>query len=58
MRKLTKLTYLNLSNNAVTDTSVLLTLTNLTTLSLSGNKVEKSQIDALKAALPNCKIYS
>ena len=59
LEKLTQLTYLNLSNNKLTDVKGLEKLTQLTRLDLTGNPdLTKAQIDELQKALPDCRISS
>jgi len=53
---LTNLQELHLTGNAISDVSALVGLTNLTKLSLFSPPLDRTQIDALKAALPNCRI--
>jgi len=54
---LTKLTQIFLDANNISDVSVLSGLTNLTDLSLYDNpRISESQIEELRAALPNCDI--
>ena len=59
LEKLTQLTILNLRDNQLTDVKGLEKLTQLKGLNLKDNPdLTKAQIDRLKKALPNCKIYS
>ena len=53
---LTSLESLDLSDNKITDVSALHSLTNLKQLWLGGNNLSDDQIDALRAALPDCYI--
>ncbi len=53
---LTKLERLYLEYNEITDISQLETLKNLQWLYLIGNDIDDSKIDALEAALPDCRI--
>lgn len=53
---LTSLETLDLSDNKITDVSALHSLTNLKQLWLGGNNLSADQIDALRAALPDCYI--
>ena len=53
---LTSLESLDLSDNKITDVSALHSLTNLKQLWLGGNNISADQIDALRAALPDCYI--
>ena len=56
---LEKVTILNLSYNQLTDVTCLEKLTQLEMLNLRNNPdLTKAQIDELKKALPNCKIFS
>lgn len=47
---------LDLSNNSISDISALASLKNLKQLWLNGNSISADQIQALKAALPDCYI--
>lgn len=47
---------LDLSNNSISDVSALTSLKNLKQLWLNGNSISADQIQALKAALPDCYI--
>ena len=47
---------LDLSNNSISDVSALASLKNLKQLWLNGNSISADQIQALKAALPDCYI--
>ena len=47
---------LDLSNNSISDISALTSLKNLKQLWLNGNSISADQIQALKAALPDCYI--
>ena len=59
MEKLTKLRWLFLDSNQLTNLKGLENLTQLKTLSLDGNPaLTKAQIDQLQKALPKCEIYS
>ena len=59
LEKFTQLTNLDLSNNKLTDLKGLEKLTQLKVLDLTNNpNLTKAQIDELKKALPNCKIYT
>ena len=59
LEKLTQLTYLDLSNNQLTDVKGLEKLTGLTELYLMDNpNLTKAQIDQLQKALPKCVIAS
>ena len=59
LEKLTQLTFLDLSNNKLTDVKGLENLTRLTDLRLGNNPaLTKAQIAELKKALPKCKIKS
>jgi len=49
--------YLFLDYNQITDISVLSGLTDLEVLYLQGNPIDEHQLEALKAALPDCSIY-
>lgn len=53
---LTSLETLDLSDNKITDVSPLHSLTGLKQLWLGGNNLSAEQIDALRAALPDCYI--
>lgn len=53
---LTSLETLDLSDNKITDVSALHSLKNLKQLWLGGNDLSADQIDALRAALPDCYI--
>ena len=53
---LTSLETLDLSDNKITDVSPLHSLTGLKQLWLGGNNLSADQIDALRAALPDCYI--
>lgn len=53
---LTSLETLDLSDNKISDVSALHSLTNLRQLWLGGNNLSADQIDALRAALPDCYI--
>lgn len=53
---LTSLETLDLSDNKITDVSALHSLKNLKQLWLGGNNLSAEQIDALRAALPECYI--
>lgn len=53
---LTSLETLDLSDNKITDVSALHSLKNLKQLWLGGNDLSSDQIDALRAALPDCYI--
>lgn len=53
---LTSLESLDLSDNKLSDVSALHSLTNLRQLWLRGNDLSAEQIDALRAALPDCYI--
>lgn len=55
---LTNLTDLNLSHNDSGDVSALFGLTHLTTLNVRKNPISDEQIEALRAALPNCEIIA
>lgn len=57
LAKLKKLEHLNLCYNPFTDITPLLKLTNLKRLWLSKEYLSAEQIQALEAALPNCKIH-
>ena len=48
---------LTLERNSISDISVLENLNQLEKLYLYGNPLTESQIDTLRAALPNCEIY-
>jgi internalin A len=50
------LRYIDLDNNSITDLTPLYNLTGLWDLYISGNPVTEGQVDALRAALPNCDI--
>jgi hypothetical protein len=55
---LTNLEYLDLDNNNISDISPLKGLTNLKVLYISYNPlITQEQVDALKEALPDCRIY-
>ena len=54
---LKNLEMLYLKNTQVSDLSPLCELKNLEFLSLSGTQVSREQVEELKLALPNCKIY-
>jgi len=56
LSKLTKLKWLDLSNTKVTNLTPLSKLTKLKRLYLLGTNVSKSQVAALKKALPNLRI--
>lgn len=56
LRGLTNLRVLQLASNHISDITPLKTLTNLEQLDISGNRVSQSQIEELRAALPNCII--
>ncbi len=57
MEKLTKITYLALSSNQLTDVKGLEKLTQLKHLTLHDNPdLTKAHIAKLQKALPNCKI--
>ena len=56
LSQLKTLETLDLSNNRISDVSALTSLKNLKQLWLSGNSVSSEQIQALKAALPDCYI--
>jgi len=59
LEKLTKLTYLGLSDNQLTSLTGLEKLTRLKKLWLENNPtLTKAQIAELQKALPNCKISS
>ena len=49
---------LYIDNNPIGDLSALYGLSNLRTLSMKGIDVTEEQLDALKKALPNCKVYA
>lgn len=55
---LTHLRYLSLSGNHISDVTPLFGLGSLETLYLEGNALTPAQIDALRAALPNCAIFA
>ncbi len=57
LEKLTRLTSLDLGGNQLTSTVGLENLTNLRRLILTGMKLPKKEIEALRDALPKCKIY-
>ena len=48
---------LTLERNSISDISVLENLNQLENLYLWGNPLTESQVDTLRAALPNCEIY-
>ena len=56
LSSLTSLESLDLSDNKITDVSALHSLKNLKQLWLGGNNLSAEQIDALRAALPDCYI--
>ena len=56
LAQLKTLETLDLSNNRISDVSELSSLKNLKQLWLSGNSISAEQIQALKAALPDCYI--
>lgn len=56
LSSLTSLETLDLSDNKISDVSALHSLTNLRQLWLGGNNLSADQIDALRAALPDCYI--
>jgi len=51
---LTKLRLLYMKYNQISDVSALSVLTNLSKMELEDNQLEQAQIDAIKAALPDC----
>ena len=55
---LTGLRTLYLDDNPIQDLSPLHSLTGLATLSITGLALDKGQLEALSAALPNCAIHS
>jgi Leucine-rich repeat (LRR) protein len=57
LAKLTHITHLDLNRNQITDISPLFKLVNLQHLKLSENPLTESQIEELRAALPDCQIY-
>ena len=58
LKELKKLKFLFLSDNKLTDTRPLSKLKNLRILVIGRNPVPGDQIEALKKALPGCRIYS
>ncbi len=57
LKHMTNLQTLELSGTKVYDITPLKELTNLKSLHLDETKVSKEQIEELKKALPNCKIF-
>ena len=49
---------LYIDNNPITDLTPLYGLSSLRTLSMKGIEVSRSQLEALREALPNCSIYA
>ena len=56
LAELKNLTSLELFENQISDITPLMKLTNLKYLNLTNNPISESDIEALKAALPNCDI--
>ena len=56
LSELTNLRYLDISNNQISDVYALSGLVNLNTLIIYGNPISQDQVDALRAALPDCNI--
>lgn len=56
LKELTNVTVLDLSNNKISDISELKELTKLTRLNLKGNPLSDTDKEALKKALPYCRI--
>jgi hypothetical protein len=54
---LTNLTYLDLDSNNISDITALEGLAKLKTLYLYGNPLTQEQVDVLREALPNCRIF-
>ncbi|MDR1640687.1 MAG: leucine-rich repeat domain-containing protein [Clostridiales bacterium] len=55
--KLASLESLDLSGNAINEVGELANLAKLKYLDLSGNPIPKTQVESLKKALPDCRIY-
>lgn len=58
LAQLSQLKSLDLSQNLISDPTPLYNMTNLTELNLMDNDILERDINKLRAALPNCKIYS
>lgn len=56
LSNMSSLKELGLKNNQIRDTKPLESLVYLTKLNLSGNPLDKSQVDSLRGKLPGCKI--
>lgn len=56
LSSLPKLAYLNVARTSLTDVSPFMTMTQLKMLWLMNNKIEKSDLEKLVAALPECTI--